>query len=90
MAALRDAIFMLNPEDLEREKQRLRESIDADAVERRLRDDFLYFVRRCRRRIPSPKVLAARISRVVALFGAIKDAKVRTPASRCHPLARAH
>ena len=69
--ALREAIFIMNPEDV----NNLRDAygIDNNDWKRKLAFDFQFIAKRVRHRIPPPKILHARVNAVYNYFQDKKD-----------------
>ena len=75
--ALRDAMFVIDPRDMDQCLNVLREKhgMSNDGIEKKLQYDFAWFLRRIRRKVPTPDELEQRYMRVYDTFKDIPCAK---------------
>jgi hypothetical protein len=83
MARLRDAFFMTNPEDIAGVEEFLKSKgmSDAEIAKKKL-DDWNFFLRFSRRRIPPADELLQRFRRVMAAYKEVMDGKLKEPLMR--------
>ena len=80
MQALRDALYISNPEDLEYVRQCLREHGFSDTkIDKKLKYEFDWCLQRIRRHVPSPKELERRYQDVIDTYIDVIDARTGKP-----------
>eukprot|EP00956_Cyclotella_meneghiniana_P031801 scaffold84980_cov33-Cyclotella_meneghiniana.AAC.2 len=75
--ALRDAMFVIDPQDMEQCLSVLRDKhgMSDDDIDKKLQYDFAWFLRRIKRKVPDPEELERRYIRVYETFKDIPCAK---------------
>jgi len=80
---LRDAFFLVSKEDVETICALLHEQgLSPEEIDKMKNEDWVFFLRHCRRAVPAPKELLYRFDRVCSLFGSLEDSKTNEPLFR--------
>jgi hypothetical protein len=83
LARLRDAFFVVSKEDLDAVCAFLqKQNLSKEEIEKKKKEDWVYFLKHCRRAVPGPKELLDRFDKVCTLFGPLEDAKTGEPLFR--------
>lgn len=80
MARFRDAMFLVNTKDVELICEALKKKgMSDEEVKTKIDEDWVFFIRYCRRLVPSSEILLKRFDRVCNAFADVKDAKTDEP-----------